>query len=70
VQPPGHRPTYVQRVAFLDHETGRVLSALSDAGVEGDTLVLFTSVRDSSPRLRTAPRIRPICSSAWLRVAA
>jgi arylsulfatase A-like enzyme len=42
-------------VEFLDHETGRILAALRDAGVERDTLVLFTSDNGGNGTARNAP---------------
>jgi choline-sulfatase len=34
---------YLGLVAFLDHQVGRILAALQDAGLAEDTLVVFTS---------------------------
>jgi arylsulfatase A-like enzyme len=40
----GHRdPTYAAMIASLDESVGRVVAALEDLGIDGKTLVLFTS---------------------------
>jgi arylsulfatase A-like enzyme len=55
VHPTGDRRTYVRMVEFLDDATGRILDALRAAGVESDTLVLFTSDNGGNHTSRTEP---------------
>lgn len=54
-RPVDDRRTYARMVEFLDHETGRVLAALREAGVERDTFVLFTSDNGGNRAARNAP---------------
>ncbi len=55
IAPLGHRPTYVKMVEFLDLQVGRILQALRDAGIEEDTLVVFTSDNGGHTTARNAP---------------
>jgi arylsulfatase A-like enzyme len=47
---PLNRLMYAAMVETMDHEVGRVLSALKEAGMEENTLVLFTSDNGGHPQ--------------------
>jgi arylsulfatase A-like enzyme len=55
IAPVGDRPTYAAMVEYLDAQVGRILEALRDAGVERDTLVVFTSDNGGHPTARNVP---------------
>src|SRR5262245_29051429 len=55
IVPVGHRPTYVAMVEYLDLLIGWILEALRTAGLERDTLVLFTSDNGGNTTARNAP---------------
>jgi arylsulfatase A-like enzyme len=55
IAPLGHRATYVKMVEFLDLQVGRILQALRDAGIDQDTLVVFTSDNGGHTTARNAP---------------
>jgi arylsulfatase A-like enzyme len=54
-EPRSDRETYARMVELLDREVGRILAALRDAGVERETLVLFTSDNGGHQTARNAP---------------
>jgi arylsulfatase A-like enzyme len=49
------RATYARMVELLDLQVGRILAALRAAGVEGETLVVFTSDNGGHQAARNAP---------------
>lgn len=55
VHPAGTRAIYVRMVEHLDTNVGRVLGALKAAGVEEQTLVLFTSDNGGQQAARNLP---------------
>jgi len=55
IAPIGDRATYAKMVEFLDLQVGRILDALRDAGIERDTLVVFTSDNGGHTTARNAP---------------
>jgi len=40
---PGYKRVYYSMTANLDHNVGRIMQAVSDAGIEKDTIIVFTS---------------------------
>ena len=40
---PGYQRVYYAMTANLDHNVGRIMQAVSDAGIEKDTIIVFTS---------------------------
>ena len=55
IHPAGTRSIYVKMVEHLDANIGRVLGALRDAGLERDTLVMFTSDNGGQQAARNLP---------------
>lgn len=54
-QPNGDRGTYVKMVERLDHNVGRVMGAIREAGVAEDTLVIFSSDNGGQVAARNLP---------------
>jgi arylsulfatase A-like enzyme len=55
VHPDGDRAAYVKMVERLDHNVGRVLAAIREAGLDADTLVMFTSDNGGQQAARNLP---------------
>ena len=55
VYPDGDRRAYVKMVERLDHNVGRVLGAIQEAGIGPDTLVMFTSDNGGQQAARNLP---------------
>jgi arylsulfatase A len=53
--PNGDRSAYVKMVERLDHNVGRVLEAIRQAGIENETLVIFTSDNGGQIAARNVP---------------
>jgi arylsulfatase A-like enzyme len=54
-RPKADRATYVKMVERLDHNVGRVLEAIGRAGIERETLVIFTSDNGGQIAARNLP---------------
>ena len=55
IHPDGDRATYVKMVERLDENVGRVMQAISDAGIDKNTLVMFTSDNGGQQAARCLP---------------
>ena len=53
--PKGDRAAYVKMVQRLDHNVGRVLDAIRQAGIDKETLVIFTSDNGGQIAARSLP---------------
>ena len=53
--PNGDRSAYVKMVERLDHNVGRLLEAIRQAGIASDTLVMFTSDNGGQAAARNLP---------------
>jgi arylsulfatase A-like enzyme len=55
IYPDGDRSAYVRMVEHLDANIGRVLDAIKEAGLDAETLVLFTSDNGGQQAARNLP---------------